>query len=173
MKVKDLVELIEIHGLRDYRGHLVNTEGATSFDLLSYIEETIQTLLRENNIKNVGVMKDKSNIILYPYENYGNVIKIKVHKKVLKDRDNKFSLNTYYTLKGLKVMCDDDYTFEQFEKDALNSKQEEIDFFNEQKEDFLNKLKEYNIDLNSFLDLKDRYAKLSYRSKYELEKLMK
>lgn len=70
-------------------------------------------------------------------------------------------------------MCDDDYTFEQFEKDALNSKQEEIDFFNEQKEDFLNKLKEYNIDLNSFLDLKDRYAKLSYRSKYELDKLMK
>lgn len=137
MKVKDLIELIEIHGLRDYRGHLVNTEGATSFDLLSYIEETIQTLLRENNIKNVGVMKDKSNIILYPYENYGNVIKIKVHKKVLKDRDNKFSLNTYYTLKGLKVMCDDDYTFEQFEKDALNSKQEEIDFFNKQKEDFL------------------------------------
>ena len=70
-------------------------------------------------------------------------------------------------------MCDDDYTFEQFEKDALNSKQEEINFFNKQKEDFLNKLKEYNIDLNSFLDLKDRYVKLSYRSKYELEKLMK
>lgn len=171
MKVQKIINQVKREDLVKWNGEKLDDKGFVFDDLVCAVRKRLREIMDKNNLDNYALILNKSHIEIYPSSCLYEVdpIIINIRKQVVKSESNTyFSISTLYTFKDLEIKGDKEITFEQYHtkcKEAMLLKENRL---NNVKEQFLQLLKNNNVDIETFNKLQAEFKKLPPSVKYDL-----